>query len=327
MKYFVGVELGVKNILVGVVDKYGKLIRKESVPTLKERPYGEIVKDIAKLITEVLDKEDIDKKSVKYIGVGCPGTPDAKNGIIVRNYTLNFHNTPIRAELEKYINLPVYIENDANCAALAESVAGAAEDIDFSVTVRIGTGIGGGIIIGNKVYSGFNYAGAELGHMLVNFDGLKCTCGRNGCWESYASATALMNQASEAAAKCPESLINKLVENDYGKLTENILFEAARKGDITAKEVINKYLFYLSEGLVNIVNILQPEVIVIAGQIAKEGDYFLKPLKEMVNSKVYCQQARQTGFALAQTGSAAVIIGAAMLGVYKNMALHSNVLI
>jgi glucokinase len=327
MKYFVGVELGVKNILVGVVDKYGKLLRKESVPTLKERPYTKIVEDIAKLIMEVLDKEDIDIRNVKYIGVGCPGTPDAKNGIIVRNYTLDFHNIPIRAELEKYINLPVYVENDANCAALAESVAGAAEDIDYSVTVRIGTGIGGGIIISNKVYSGFNYAGAELGHMVVCFDGLKCTCGRNGCWESYASATAFINQASEAASKCPESIINQLTQNDYGKLTESIIFEAAKKGDNTAKDVINKYLFYLSEGLVNIINMLQPEVIVIAGQIAKEGDYFLKLLKDLVNSKVYCQQVRQTELTLAQTGSASVIIGAAMLGVYKNMALHNNVLI
>ncbi|MDP4182967.1 MAG: ROK family protein [Bacillota bacterium] len=327
MKYFVGVELGVKNIVVGVVDKYGKLIRKESIPTLKDRPYNQIVEDIGKLVINTLDQEDIDKKYVKYIGVGCPGTPNAKNGTIVRNYTLNFHNTPIRTELEKYINLPVYVENDANCAALAESVAGAAEDIDCSVTVRIGTGIGGGIIINNKIYSGFNYAGAELGHMVVSFNGNKCTCGRNGCWEAYASATALIKQAAEAAEKCPESTLNQVTNKDYTKFTETIIFDCAKKGDQTAKDVITQYLFYLSEGIVNIINILQPEVIVIGGEIAKEGEYFLKPLKELVSSKTYCQEVRQTDFKLAQTGSASVVIGAAMLGVYKNMMLHGNVLI
>ncbi|MDP4117420.1 MAG: ROK family protein [Bacteroidota bacterium] len=320
MKYFIGVELGVKNIIVGVVDKYGRLIRKESIPTQKERHYTEIVKDVSMLITTVLDKEGIEKKYVKYVGVGSPGTPNVMKGTIVRNYTLNFHNTPIKTELEKYINLPVIVENDANCAALAESVAGAAEDIDYSVLIRVGTGLGGGIIINNKIYSGFNYAGAELGHMVVSLNGEKCTCGRNGCWEAYASATALIKQTKAAAEKNPDSLINTLVEGDYSKLVENTVFEAAKKGDQTAKDVVSRYLLYLAEGIVNIINILQPEVIIIGGEISKEGDALIKPLKELVAERVYCQEVRQTEFKTAQMGGASVVIGAAMLGLYKNIA-------
>ena len=320
MKYSIGVELGVKNLIVGVVDKYGRLIRKESQPTKKDRHYGEIVRDISKLIFSVLEKEAIDIKSVKYIGVGCPGTPNVKTGTIVRNYTLNFHNTPIKAELEKYINLPVIVENDANCAALAESVTGAAEDIDYSVLIRIGTGIGGGIIINNKIYSGFNYAGAELGHMVISMNGEKCTCGRNGCWEAYASATALVKQIKKAAEKNKNSLINSLVGGDYSKLTEATVFEASKKGDQTAKDVIAQYVTYLAEGIVNITNILQPEVIIIGGEISKEGEALLKPLKELVYQRVYCQEVRQPEFMTAQMGSSSVVIGAAMLGIYKNIA-------
>ncbi len=320
MKYFIGVELGVKKIAAGIVDKYGRLIRKDFLPTQKERHYTEIVKDLSSLIISILEKEGIDLKSVRYIGVGSPGTPNVKAGTIVRNYTLNFHNTPIKAELEKYINLPVIVENDANCAALAESVAGAAEDIDYSVLIRIGTGIGGGIIINNKIYSGFNYAGAELGHMVVSLNGEKCTCGRDGCWEAYASATALLKQARAAAEDNPDSLINTMIEGDYSRLVENTVFEAAKKDDRTAKEVIDKYLFYLSEGIVNIINILQPELIIIGGEISKEGEALLKPLRERVYGKVYCQEVRRPEFKTAQMGSAAVIIGAAMLGIYKNIA-------
>jgi len=316
MKYLVGVDLGVTDIKVGVVDKYGRLIRKDSIPTLKERTFEAIISDTAALILNVLDSEDIEVKDVKYIGVGTPGIPNNKEGIIVRNYTLNFHNAPIRSEIQKHINLPVFIENDANCAALAESVAGAAEDYDHSVTIKLGTGIGGGIIVNNSIYSGFNFAGAELGHMVVSMSGEKCTCGRKGCWEAYASATALIKQIKEAAQENPESIINKLVDNDYSKINERTVFEAAKQKDEVSKVVIQKYLEYLSEGVANIINILQPDVIVIGGEISKEGDNLIKQLRDLVYEKVYSKEVSMPEIKTAQTGSASVMIGAAMLGLY-----------
>lgn len=318
MKYFIGVELGVNNMIAGIVDKYGRLVRKDSIPTGKDREYGEIIKDMAQLIKNVLKDEDVDIKNVRYIGVGCPGIPDNKTGTIVRNYTLNFINMPVRAELHKYFNLPVHVENDANCAALAESVAGAAEDIRFSALIRIGNGIGGGIIINDKIYSGFNFAGAELGHMCIAMGGEKCTCGRLGCWESYASATALIRQTREAAQKHPDSLINTIIDNDPSKITVFTAFEAAKQGDAAGSEVARKYLFYLGEGITNIVNILMPNAIIIGGEISKMGEHLLKPLRDIVYGNMYAHEVEKPEFKTAELGSAAIVIGAAMSGMYKD---------
>jgi len=318
MKYFLGIELGVKNINVGVVDQHGKLLRKESIPTKKERPFSEIMKDIADLSLSVLDDEAVDIKNVKYIGIGSPGIPDNEKGTIIKNYTLNFSNTPIREELQKHINLPVYIDNDANCAALAESVAGAAEDISSSVLVRIGTGIGGGIIIHEKIHSGFNSAGAELGHMVIAYGGEPCTCGRKGCWESYASATALIKQTREAAEKDKDSLIYRIVNGDPDQINELTAFEAAKRGDAVARQVVARYIDYLSEGITNLINILMPEAIIIGGEIKHAGDALLKPLMASVHNKIYCREVKLPDFRIAELGTAAVVVGAAMLGLYSH---------
>lgn len=317
MKYNVGVELGVINTIVGVVDKNGHLIRKDSQPTLIDRPYTEIIKDIAALIKNVLGHEDIDVKNVRCIGVGCPGIPNNKEGTIVKSYTLNFHNTPIRAELQKYFHLPVYVENSANCAALAESVSGAAEDIDFSVTIKIGIGIGCGIIVNNEIYSGFNFAGAEPGHMVVAMGGETCTCGRKGCWEAYASATSLIRQTHAAADMNPDSLINTIVNNDLSQINVFTAFEAAKLGDEVANEVVGRYLEYLGEGIVNIINVIMPQAIIISGEISKLGEVLLKPLREIVNDRIYSKDITQPELKTAELGSAAIVIGAAMIGLYR----------
>ena len=157
--YCVGIDLGGTNIAAGLVDLDGNIIYKDSVPTQRQRQYQEIIKDMAMLAKEVIEKSNVPMEKVKSIGVGSPGTPDCKNGIIVYNNNLNFRNVPIREEMQKYLDLPVYVDNDANCAALAESAAGAAKGTKTSVTITLGTGIGSGIIIDGKVYSGFNFAG------------------------------------------------------------------------------------------------------------------------------------------------------------------------
>jgi glucokinase len=317
MKHYIGVELGANNIVVGVVDKYGKLIRKDSVPTLKERPYGEIIKDIATLSLKVIGDEGISIKDVKYIGIGSPGIPNDKEGMIVRSYTLGFHKVPIKDELQKHINLPMHIENDANCVALAESVAGAAEDINHSVTIKVGTGIGGGIIINNKIYNGFNYSGAELGHMVIAFDGERCSCGRNGCWEAYASTSALIRQTKAAVEQHPDSIINELVNKDLSKITETTAFEAAKLNDETGTKVVQQYIAYLSEGIANVINILHPELILISGRISKLGETLLKPVRNRVFERVYCTDLLQPELKVAEMGSASIMVGAAMLGLYR----------
>ncbi len=317
MKYYVGVELGVANTVVGVVDKHGHLLRKESQPTNTNRPFEELIRDLAAFINEVLANEDIDARNVKYIGVGFPGIPNTKEGTIVKSYTLELQNAPVSAELEKYFHLPVYVENSANCAALAESVSGAASDIDFSVTIKIGNGIGCGIIVNNEIYSGFNFAGAEPGHMVVAMGGETCTCGRKGCWEVYASATALIRQTRAAAEGNPNSLIHKVVNGDLSQIGVLTAFEAAKLGDATARDVVCRYLEYLGEGIVNIINVIMPQAVIISGEISKLGDTLLNPLRLIVNDRIYSKDITQPDLKPAEMGSAAIVIGAAMLGLYK----------
>ncbi|NLD49090.1 MAG: ROK family protein, partial [Clostridiaceae bacterium] len=293
----------------------GTIVHKDSVPTLRERPYQEIIRDMASLAIKVIKDAGVSFDQVAHIGVGSPGTPDCENGVLVYNNNLNFRNVPIREELQKYINLPVYLDNDANCAALAEGVAGAAKGVKHSVTITLGTGIGGGIVIDGKIYSGFNYAGAELGHTVIVCEGEPCTCGRKGCWESYASATALIRQTKKAALDNPTSIINKLVEGDLGKIDAKTAFDAARQGDEIGEKVVRQYIKYIAEGLINVINSFMPEVLVIGGGVCKEGEYLLKPLRELVQKGAYSSEyIPRTQIKTAQMGNDAGIIGAAMLG-------------
>ena len=313
--YYIGIDLGGTNIAVGLVNKAGEIIYKESVPTNAQRPYTEIIKDMADLTIKVIKEAGVNIDDVKRIGIGSPGTPNCEEGILVFSGNLNFRNVPIKAEMQKYINLPVYLDNDANCAALAEGVAGSAKGTKHSVTITLGTGIGGGIIIDGKIYSGFNFAGAEIGHMVMICDGEQCTCGRKGCWETYASATALIRQTAKAAQENPDSIINKLIEGDFTKINAKTAFDAAKQGDETGNRVVQQYIKYIAEGLINVINIFMPEVVVIGGGVCKEGEYLLKPLRELVYAGVFSrEEIPQTQIKTALMGNDAGIVGAAMLG-------------
>jgi glucokinase len=317
MKCYVGVEIGAKLLQVGLVDKYGRLISRSKTETKKERPLSDIVKDAADLILSSLDDEGLDIRNVKYIGVGCPGIPDAEGTRIIKTHIMGFYNAPIRDEFLKYFKLPIYVENDASCAALAESIAGAAEDLDLSVTLNIGTGISGGIIINNRIYNGFNNAGAVLGHMVINHKGRACSCGREGCFETYCSATALINATREAAEKTPDSIINKLCGNDLSKITVTTAYEASKQGDEAAKYVFEEYVDYLADGIANIANILMPEVIILCGGITSIGEGLLKPLRLKLGERIFSKESVMPDLKVAEMGSAAVIVGAGMLGIYK----------
>lgn len=313
--YYIGVDLGGTNIAVGLVDEEGRIVHKDSIQTGRDRSYKDIIKDMAMLAVKVTKDAGRDIKDVKCVGIGSPGTTDSERGILVyANNLPDFVNVPLRAEMQKYIDLPIFLDNDANCAALAESVAGAAKGTSSSVTITLGTGVGSGVIIDGKVYSGFNYSAPEMGHMVIELDGEQCTCGRKGCWEAYASATALIRQTKAAVQKNPQSLINKLVNNDLSKINAKTAFDAAKQGDETGIEIVDKYIYYLAEGIINVINIFAPEVLVIGGGISKEGEYLLKPLRERVYKHVYFKEEPQTRIVIAQMGNDAGIVGAAMLG-------------
>lgn len=310
----VGIDLGGTKIAAGLVDGKGNIVSKISIPTDSGRCYTDIVSDMAGLVFDVVRQGGAQIGQVQSIGIGSPGAADCSKGSIIYCSSLNFRDVPLRSELQKHIDLPVFLDNDANCAALAESITGAAKHAKHSVTVTFGTGIGCGIIINGKLYGGFNHGAGEAGHMVIVIGGEKCSCGRSGCWEAYASGTALARQTRNAAADNPSSLINRMSEGDMARIDGKNAFEAAKKGDETALRVVSQYTRYVSEGLINLINLLMPEVVVIGGGISHQGEYFLEPLKTLVEDGVYGEKRLpQTKLIAARLGNDAGIIGAAML--------------
>lgn len=313
--YYIGVDLGGTNIAAGIVDEKGNLLRKASVPTGAEREADEVIKDMAGLCRKLIDEQGITVDDVEYAGVATPGTADHDNGIVVYANNLRFLNYPLADKLKEFLGVKkVLIENDANAAAKGEAACGAAKGYANSVMITLGTGLGGGIIIDNKIYSGFNYAGAELGHMVIEVDGLPCSCGRKGCWEAYSSATGLINMTKVKLAETKDTIMHEMVAHD-GKVSGRTAFEAMRKGDKAAKEVVDKYIYYLAMGIVNIINIFQPEVLVIGGGICNEKHYLTDPLMDIVDKEQYSRNStKKTEIRIATLGNDAGIIGAAMLG-------------
>ncbi|MEI8198905.1 MAG: ROK family protein [Eubacteriales bacterium] len=315
MQYYVGIDLGGTNIKAGVVTSEGVILNKKSIKTNADRPMEDIVSDMGRLALEVIAEAGLSRTDVDAIGIGSPGTPDNKTGYLVYSNNLPFNMTPMRKLIRGIINLPVYINNDANCAAMAESVAGAAKGAADSVTITLGTGIGSGVIINNRIFSGFNQAGAEFGHTTLVAGGLPCTCGRKGCFEVYGSASALIRMTKEAAAANPSSKINELVALKDGKVNAKIAFDAMRMGDIVAAQVVETYIDYLSDGLANVINAYMPEILVIGGGVCNEGDPLLIPLREKTMNKPYFGPGvHKTEIRLAKMGNDAGIVGAAMMG-------------
>ncbi len=319
MRYFIGIDLGGTNIAAGVVDENLNILKKGSVPTLASRPADEIVADMAKLCLDIVKDASLSLSDIECAGIAAPGTANSETGIIEYANNLPFRNFPIAAKLSEMSGISrVIIENDANAAALAEAVAGAAKGERYSVMITLGTGVGGGIIIDGKVYSGFNHAGAELGHMVISHGGRHCSCGRDGCWEAYSSATGLINMTKEKIEECKksgrETMMTKMIEGS--KVSGKTAFAAMKQGDAAAAEVVDEYISYLACGISNIINIFQPSVLSIGGGICGEGDNLLVPLNKAVWGEVYNSEnaERRTEIRIAQLGNDAGIIGAAALG-------------
>ncbi len=318
MKYYVGIDLGGTNIVAGIYDENYNLLFKESTKTKCPRPAEEIVADIIMVTKKVMETANLTANDVESIGVGCPGTANKDTGIIEYSNNLDFHDVPLVKMMEDALGKKVYIENDANAAAYGEYLAGAGRDYKSLVAITLGTGVGGGVIINGEILTGFNFAGAELGHTVIVAHGRKCTCGREGCWEAYASATGLINMTKEVMEKNPDSKMWELCENNIEKANGRTSFDAMRAGDACGKEVVDMYLDFLSIGISDMINIFQPAILCIGGGISKEGDNLLKPLKELIDKQIYSRDPnKQTKIIIAQLGGEAGLLGAAFLGLDK----------
>lgn len=314
--YKLGIDLGGTNIVAGVVDKKYKIVAKASCKTAVPRPESEICDSMAEVAKKAVEKAKLTMDGIESVGIGVPGAVNPKTGVIEYSANLFFHNWEVVEMMEERLGKKVHIENDANAAALGEYLAGSAKGARNAVAITLGTGVGGGIIIDGKIYSGSNFAGAELGHMVIVKDGKECACGRRGCWETYASATGLINLTKQKilSEKLEFSYMLKLCDGDINKVNGRTAFDAMRDGDPTAKSVVEEYISYLSCGLVNIINIFQPDVLCIGGGISNEGENLLGPVRSYVERERYTKHNdKQTVICKCTLGNDAGIIGAAYL--------------
>lgn len=313
MIYF-GVDIGGTGIKVGAVSREGKILHMESAPTQAQLGYEVLAKDIAGLINKIMKENNIELCDVAAIGMGCPGSIDDRNGVVIYANNLNMTNAPLCDELKKYIDKPIYIGNDANCAALGEYFALNDSSVEHMIAITLGTGVGGGLILNKKIFTGFNGVAGELGHSTLIMDGEQCSCGRKGCWEAYASVTALNRDALRAALSAPDSLLAKEIEANDGKPNGKIIFGCANRGDETALAVVDRYAKYVAQGIVDLINIFQPQYIVIGGGVSAQGDVLLSPIKKYVGEATYGGDLVKTAeIRIAKLGNDAGIIGAALL--------------
>ena len=307
---YIGIDLGGTNIAAGLCDEEGKILYSASVPTLRERHWSEIIADMAAVAQRVVEESGHDMSEVASVGIGCPGSIDKASGTVVYSNNIVMHNVPMAEEFRKHLDLPVYLENDANAAALGEyAVYG--DGVGSFVFFTLGTGVGGGIILDGKVWSGFHGAGGEIGHQTLVFGGEPCTCGRRGCLEAYASVTALIRQTKDAMASHPESKMNEWAAKK-SRVSGRTAFECAKDGDETAIAVRDRYIEYVAEGIASVINVLQPEVVAIGGGISREGDALLEPIKAYLHGNDYNKYMPRTDIRIAKLFGDAGIVGAAM---------------
>ncbi|MCI7801488.1 ROK family protein [Eubacterium sp.] len=311
----IGIDLGGTNIVAAVVNDEYEMVGKAKTPTATPRSADEIFDDIAKVCKEAMAQAGVTIKDIFSVGIGTPGTVN-KEGVIEFANNLGFVNVPAKEMLIERLGIEnVYVDNDANCAALGEAQAGSGHGAKDFIAVTLGTGVGSGVIINGKIVAGVNNAGGECGHSVIVVDGEPCTCGRKGCWEAYASATALINQTKAAMEKYPDSVMHELVKVNGGKVDGRTAFDAMRRGDIAGIKVVDAYVKYVACGLINLVNIFQPETICIGGGICNEGETLLRPLRRYIDSERYSVYSKiQSKIVKAELGNDAGIIGAALLG-------------
>lgn len=317
--YKLGIDLGGTNIVAGVVDENYKIVATAKRKTDCPRPADAIVDDMAATALEAIEAAGLKKEDIDAAGVGSPGAIDPVNGVVCYANNLGFFGVPMAQMLKERTGIDFYIENDANAAAYGEFVAGAGVGAKNFIMITLGTGVGGGIIIDGKIYSGSNYAGGELGHTVISMDGEMCSCGRQGCWEAYASATALIRQTKQAMIKYPDTVMWQLCNNDINAVNGRTAFDAMRQGDKAGCIVVEKYVNYIAVGIANNINIFQPEIICIGGGISKEGDNLIEPIKKYVEGDNYARSMENKAeIKTAELGNDAGIIGAAYIcNLYK----------
>ena len=282
----IGVDIGGTSIKGGAVTAEGKVLDYFSLRVNKKDSAEKTLLELSKVINNFIKSHNYEKE-IKGIGIGVPGIVDFDEGKVIHSPNLpTWEGFNIKKFIQKQTGYETMLNNDANVAALGESIFGAGKEYKNMIMLTLGTGVGGGIIINNRIVDGHKHRGAELGHMVIKVNGRKCGCGRKGCFEAYASATALVKETKKAMRRHPESLLHEAAK-EVGKVDARVAFIADRKGDKAAHKVVSDYIMYLGEGILNYCNIFRPEAVVLSGGVANEGDYLISRVRAYLEEHEY----------------------------------------
>ena len=327
-----GIDLGGTKIATGLVDETGRVLERAVHPTRPEDgPAGVIGRMIGSL-QEVCERRGIDFAALEAVAVACPGPLDPARGVVVEAPNLRWREVDVVSPIRQATGLPVYLENDANAAALGEWWVGAGRGTRHLIYVTVSTGIGGGIVVDGRIYGGAHWAAGEIGHTVAMVeDGPLCGCGRRGCLEAVASGTAIARRAVEALQAAgwrdgdvpeesdarPGALLMRQAQGRLGEVDARLVGEAARAGDALARDVLDRTWLYLGAGMVNLMNLFDPDVIVIGGGVSRLGDMMMEPLRRYVRQRAVSGPAEGTRLELSQLGSDVGIVGAAAVALEK----------
>ncbi len=312
--YRIGIDLGGTNVKAGLVDGNGKIIIKSKIKTLISRPYADIVKDMADQAKKLCVDAGVAFDEVEFVGIGCPGAITGETGLICYSNNLGWNNVPIGKMLNELLGKPIKVSNDANVAALGEALYGAGKKYNDIIMLTLGTGVGGGIVINKKLYEGNESKGAELGHAVLVVGGEQCTCGRKGCFEAYSSATALIRDTKREMLKDKDSMMWSFVGGNIDAVDGETAFACEKLGDVAAKRVVDNYVFFLAEGIMNYCNIFRPQAVVLGGGVCAEGDNLISRLVDICEKEHYgFRGTPKVDIVIAELQNDAGILGAASL--------------
>jgi glucokinase len=316
-RWIVGVDLGGTNIVVGLVPTEGGEVRAlRSLPTESQRGPKFVVDRIMEMIHAAIDgvlsSEGGTRDDIAGVGIGSPGPLDRKTGVVINTPNLGWRNFPLRDLVSNGVGLPATLDNDANCATYGEWWLGAGREVDTLVGLTLGTGIGGGIVLGGEIYHGISDVAGEIGHMTIDSTGRRCNCGNYGCLEAYASGPAIALRAVEGIESGAESALVEMVGGKLEQITAATVYEAARAGDAYAEEVVKDTAKFLGAGIGNIINILNPEMVVIAGGVTRAGEHLFAPLKAEVRRRAFKSAEERCRIVPAELQGTAGVVGAAV---------------
>ncbi len=309
--YYMGVDLGGTNIAAAIVNEKMEIVARGKIPTRAERGAEEIVADMGTLCRSLMQEQGLTFDDFAYAGIGTPGIANDKTGTVNGAFNIGFLNDfPLKKLFYEAAPFSrIFIANDANAAALGEAMAGAAKGVANVIVVTLGTGVGGGIILNHKLYTGSRFGAGELGHIIIAHNGRQCSCGDRGCWEAYSSATALIKYTKEVMRKNRQSQMWAYVSGDINAVDGRTAFETSKKGDAAAQKVVDWYIDHLTSGIISMSSVFQPDILCIGGGVCGQGDYLLRPILDKLSKTPFPCDVR-----IAQLGNDAGILGAAALG-------------